>query len=299
MDRIEAMATLLAVVRAGSLSAASRELRTPIATVSRRISELEAHLKTRLLNRTTRGLTLTDAGEAYAAACRHILERVEEAERAASGEYRAPRGELTVTATIAFGRRYITPIATDFLGAYPDIVLHLRLNDRVLDLHQEHMDVGVRLGPLPDSSLFARRVGEVRRVIAASPEYLLRRGAPETPADLAAHDRLDFSGFRRINAWDLSGDGAATAARPRLSIDAAEPLVDAAVAGVGIVDLFSYHVAAAVRVGSLVPLLRGFERPPLPVHLVYLGGGPLPLKVRAFLDFAAPRLREALEADLL
>ena len=297
MDRLEAMTTLLAVVRAGSLSAASRELRTLIATVSRRISELEAHLGTRLLTRTTRSVTLTDAGEAYAQACRHILERVEEAERAASGEYRAPRGELTVTGSMAFGRRYLTPIAVDFLGAYPDIVVQLRLSDRVLDLHQEHVDVGVRLGALPDSALIARRVGEIRRVIAASPEYLARRGAPETPADLAHHDCLDYLGVRAYS-WDAFADGTAAAIRPRLSIDAAEPLVDAAVAGAGIASFFSFHVAAAVKAGTLVPLLRGFEPPPLPVHLVYLGGGPLPLKVRVLLDFAARRLRAALDADL-
>jgi DNA-binding transcriptional LysR family regulator len=301
MDRLEAMSTLLAVVRAGSLSAASRQLGTPLATVSRRISELEAHLNTRLLNRTTRRVTLTDAGEAYAAACRRVLEEVEEAERAASGEYRAPRGELTVTAPLAFGRLHMAPVATEFLGAYPDIVLHLRLSDRILDLHQEHVDVGVRIGPLPDSSMVARRVGVVRRAIAASPGYLARRGTPERPADLLGHDCLDFAGFRRGGAWDLSageGDTAPLPVRPRLTIDAAEPLVDAAVAGAGIVSLFSYHLAAAVKAGSLVPLLRGFERPPLPVHLVYLGGGLLPLKVRAFLDFALPRLKARLEADL-
>jgi DNA-binding transcriptional LysR family regulator len=299
MDRIEAMSTLLAVVRAGSLSAASRELRRPIATVSRHISELEAYLKTRLLNRTTRRVTLTDAGEAYVAACRHILEQVEEAERAASGEYRAPRGELTVTAPMMFGRLHIAPIAIDFIAGYPDIVLHLRLSDRILDLHQEHVDIGVRLGALPDSSMVARQVGAVRQMIAASPDYLARRGTPEKPADLADHDCLDFAGFRRIYAWPLSAEGETAPVRPRLSIDAAEPLVDAAIAGVGIVSLFSYHVAAAVRAGHLVPLLRDFEPPPLPVHLVYLGGGPLPLKVRAFLDLAAPRLKASLEVDVL
>ncbi len=299
MDRIEAMATLLAVVRAGSLSGASRELRTPIATVSRHISELEARLGTRLLTRTTRNVALTDAGEAYAAACRHILERVEEAERAAAGEYRAPRGELTVTASTVFGRRYLTPIATDFLGAYPDIVLHLRLGDRPLDLLQEHVDVAIRLGPLADSSLIARRLGEVRKIIAASPDYLARRGTPQTPAELAQHDCLDFAGFKRISSWDLSPDGEAAPVHSRLSIDAAEPLVDAAIAGAGIVGLFSFHLAAALRAGELLPLLREFEPPPLPVHLIYVGGGPLPLKVRVFLDFAAPRLKAALEADMM
>ncbi|MBK1659633.1 LysR family transcriptional regulator [Paracraurococcus ruber] len=262
------------------------------------IRKLEARLGTRLLTRTTRSVSLTDAGEAYAAACRDILERVEEAERAASAEYRAPRGELTVTGSTTFGRRYLTPIALDFLGAYPDIVLNLRLSDRVLDLHQEHVDVGVRLGPLPDSALVARRVGEIRRVIVASPEYLARRGTPQAPSDLARHDCLEYLGSRSY-FWDTFEEGIAEALRPRLRIDAAEPLVDAAMAGAGIGSFFSFHVAAAVRTGQLVPVLRGFEPLPLPAHLVYLGGGPLPLKVRAFLDFTAPRLKAALEADLV
>lgn len=297
MDRIEAMATLLAVIRAGSLSAASRELRTPVATVSRHISELEAHLGTRLLTRTTRNVTPTDAGAAYAAACRDILERVEEAKRAASGEYRAPRGELTVAASTVIGRRYLTPIATDFLGAYPDIVLNLRFGDRTLNMLQEHVDVAIRLGPLADSALIARRIGEVRKVLAASPDYLGRHGTPQEPAELARHECLDFAGFRRVTSWDTAGEPAP--ARPRLSIDTAEPLVDAAIAGAGIVGLFSFHLAPAIRAGQLVPLLRQFEPPPLPVHIVYVGGGPLPLKVRAFLDFTTPRLKAALEADAL
>ena len=296
MDRIEAMSTLLAVVHAGSISAALRELRTPIATVSRRIAELEAHLTRRLLSRTTRCLALTDAGEVYAAACRHILEQVEEAEGVAFGEYRAPRGELTATATMMLGRRRLIPIATDLLGAYPDIVLHLCLGGRALELHQEYVDVAVRLDPLLDSSLVAHRVGEVSRVITASLEYLARRGTPKTPAGLAARDCLDFAGFRRFSAWDL-GSGDTAAVRPRLSIDAGEPRVDAAVADAGIVDLLSIQIAIAVRTRALMLLLRGFEPGPLPVHLVYLGGGPLLLKGRAFLDFAAPRLKAALEAN--
>ncbi len=300
MDRIEAMSTLLAVVRAGSLSAASRDLGTPLATVSRHVSELEARLGTRLLNRTTRRVTLTDAGEAYVEACRRIIEQVEAAERAAAGEYQAPRGELTITAPKVFGQRHVAPIATEFLGAFPDIVIDMRLNNRILDLQGENLDIGVRFGELPDSSLVARRVGVVRRVVAASPEYLARRGVPQRPADLARHDLLEFSGFRRDRRWNLAADGEAPPAlRPRLSIDAAEPLVGAAVAGAGIVRLFTFHVAEAVRSGALVPLLREFEAPPLPVHLIHLGDGPVPQKVRAFLDFATPRLKARLEADLL
>jgi DNA-binding transcriptional LysR family regulator len=300
LDRIEAMSTLLAVVQAGSLSAASRQLGTPLATVSRRISDLEAHLKTRLLNRSTRQISLTDAGATYVDACRHILEQVEQIERAASGEYRTPQGELTVTASMVLGRVHVVPVAADFLNDYPDITLRMRLNDRALDLQQEHVDVAVRVGELPDSGMVARRIGSVRRTIAASPAYLARRGIPQQLADLQAHDCLSFSGFRRRPAWDLSATqfDAAEAIRSRLTIDASEPLVDAAIAGVGIINLFSFHVAAAVKAGRLVLLLRNFEPPPLPVHLVHLGGGLMPLKVRAFLDFAAPRLKARLDADL-
>lgn len=295
------MSILLAVVRAGSLSAASRQLGVPLATVSRRVSELEAHLGTRLLNRSPRRVGLTDAGAAYVAACRLILDQVEEAERTASGEYRVPRGELTVTASRVLGRLHVTPVASEFLDAYPDITLHLRLSDRVVDLHEEHVDVGVRIGALPDSAMIARRIGSIRRVVAASPDYLARRGTPAIPAELAGHDCVTFAGFMRADAWDLGGPGGAVSVpvRSRMTVDAADAVVDAAVAGTGIVSLFSYHIAAGVRAGRLVRLLRDFEPPPIPVHLVHLGGGLLPLKVRAFLDFATPRLKARLEADLL
>src|SRR4051794_8794330 len=157
MDRLEAMTTLLAVVDTGSLSAASRRLHTPLTTVSRRISELEAHLRTRLLNRTTRRVTLTDAGGAYVAACRRIVEQIDEAERVAGGEYQAPRGELTLTAPMVFGRVHVVPVVAGFMEAYPDIRLNLRLSDRVLDLQEEHVDVAVRIGELPDSAMLARK----------------------------------------------------------------------------------------------------------------------------------------------
>ena len=167
MDRIEGMTTLLAVVEAGSLSAASRKLRVPLATVSRRISELETHLKTKLLNRSNRRVTLTDAAAAYVQACRRILDEVEEAERVVSGEYREPKGGLAVTASMVLGRVHVVPIATAFLSAYPEILLRLRLTDRVVSLQEEHVDLGIRIGALPDSGIVARRVGSVRRVVCA------------------------------------------------------------------------------------------------------------------------------------
>lgn len=300
MDRLEAMSTLLAVVEAGSLSAASRRLRTPLATVSRRLSELEAHLKTRLLNRSSRRLTLTDAGAAYIAACRRILDQIEEAEHVASGEYRAPTGELAVTASMVLGRRHVVPVAAAFLDAYPEVLLRLRLADRVVNLQEEHVDVGIRIGALPDSTIMARQVGSVRSVVCASPVYLAGRGIPTTPGDLSAHDCVSFVGFNSADAWTfpIGGRLASVTVRSRLVVDAAEAVLDAAIAGAGITRLYSYHVADAVRDGRLRLLLTDFEPRPLPVNIVYLGGGLVPLKVRAFIDFAAPQLRARLAADL-
>src|ERR1700754_742735 len=188
MDRIEAMSTLLAVVEAGSLSAASRKLRVPLTSVSRRISDLEAHLKTQLLNRTSRRVTLTDAAETYIQACRRILDELDEAERVVSGEYRAPQGELAVTASLVLGRVHVMPVAAAFLKAYPDIVLRLRLSDRVVSLQEEHVDLGVRTGPLPDSGIVARRVGSARRLVCSRPEHLATRGRPEARLAAPTHD---------------------------------------------------------------------------------------------------------------
>ena len=180
MDRLEAMSTLLAAVETGSLSGASRKLGKPLATVSRKVSELEAHLKTRLVNRTSRRLELTDAGRSYVSACKRIIEDVEEAESAASGEYDTVKGNLVIAAPIVFGRLHVLPIVTDFLKAYPDIDVRLMLSDQVVSVLEEHVDIAVRVGALPDSRLVASRVGTIRLIACASPEYLAVRGGPET-----------------------------------------------------------------------------------------------------------------------
>jgi len=295
MDRLEAMSILVAAVEAGSLSAAARRLGTPLATVSRKVSELEAHLRTRLLNRTGRRLTLTDAGQSYVAACRRILEEVDEAERTASGEFSTPRGELIVTAPIVFGRLHVLPVVLDFLRAYPDIAIRLSLADRVINLLEEHVDVALRIGALPDSSLTATRVGAIRRVVCASPVYLAARGAPATPQELAAHDCVAFEGLSGATWSFTQGKTETTVAiRPRLTVNTAEAAVDAAVAGVGLTRVLSYQAAPARRAGTLALALVDFEPAPWPVHLVYAGGRLSPLKLRAFLDFAAPRLRTRL-----
>src|SRR5689334_8575315 len=300
MDRLEAMATFLAVIDAGSLSAASRKLQMPLATVSRRVSELEAHLKTRLLNRSSRRLTLTVSGEAYIQACRRILDQLDEAEHIASGEYRSPTGELTVTASMVLGRRHVVPVAAAFLDAYPEVFVRLRLTDRVINLQEEHIDLGVRIGALPDSSMIARQIGSVRLVVSASPAYLASRGRPGTPRELAGHDCVAFAGFTHGDTWRFPIDGTVVpvSVRSRLVVDAAEAVLDAGVAGAGIIRLYSYHVADAVKAGALTALLEEFEPPPLPVNIVYLGGAPQPLKARAFIDFAAPELKARLAADL-
>jgi DNA-binding transcriptional LysR family regulator len=293
MDRFDAMATLIAAVDGGSLSAASRALGMPLATVSRKVSDLEAHLRTQLVVRTSRRLSLTEAGRAYVAASRRILDEIDDAERAASGEYRAPRGHLTMTAPIMFGRLHVEPVVLDFLRAYPDITARLVLADHVVNLIDEHIDVAVRVGDLADSSIVATRLGAVTWVTCASPDYLETRGTPETPEALERHDCVMFEGLYSNNLWIFGRGQQALAVpiRPRFAVNTADAAIAASIASAGITRVLSYQVASAVAAGALRLILRPFEPQPLPVHLVYGGQSLLPLKLRAFLDFAAPRLR--------
>jgi len=293
MNRLESMSVFVAVAQAGSLSAAARSLGMPLATVSRKVAELEAHLKTRLLHRTTRQLSLTEAGASYLAACRRILEEIGEAERAATGEYAAPKGELVVTAPVVFGRLHIVPVVAEFLAQYPEINISLMLTDRVVHLMEEHCDVAVRIGELPDSSLKAIQVGQVRRVVCASPAYLKARGAPVAPQGLAGHDCITFEVLASVGAW-VFGAGKSeqsVAVHSRLSVNTAEAAITAATLGVGVIRVLSYQVAQAVRDEALSVVLEPFESAPLPISLVHKGQAPLPLKLRAFLDFVTPRLR--------
>jgi DNA-binding transcriptional LysR family regulator len=298
MDRLEAMAIVVAAVDGGSLSAASRTLGMPLATVSRKVADLEAHLRTQLLVRTSRRLILTEAGQAYIAASRRILDQIDEAERTATGEYQAPRGALTITAPVMFGRLHVEPVLLEFLALYPDITARLVLADRLVNLVDDHVDVAVRIGPLADSGMVATRLGAIRWITCASPAYLARRGTPSTPADLAGHDCIQFDGVYAAAVWHFAdGDDAlGQAVTPRLTINTTDGAIAAAIAGAGIARVLSYQVAAPVAEGRLALTLRDFEPPPLPVHLVHAGFGLLPLKLRAFLDFAAPRLRAAMPA---
>lgn len=297
MNRLESMAVFVEVVEAGSFSAASRKLKMPLPTVSRKISELESHIKTRLLNRSTRKLTLTDAGGAYLAACRRVLEDVGEAERAAAGEYSAPTGDLVITAPIVFGRLHVLPVAIEFLKAYPDVQIRLVLGDRPLNLLEDHIDLAVRVGELPDSNLIATRVGMIRNVVCASPEYFTKQGTPRRPQDLAQHACITFTGIMSPDFWIFKAGRSVLSVpvRSRLVVNTAEAAIDAAIQGVGITRVLSYQIAKATQAGRLVATLKKFEPAPIPVSLIYAGQRLLPLKLRAFLDFAVPRMRAALK----
>lgn len=296
MDRFEAMSVLVAAVENGSLSAASRKLRMPLPTVSRKVAELEARLHARLLTRSTRKLALTEAGRDYLAACKRILQDVAEAERAVTGEYSAPRGELAIAAPIVFGRMHLQPIVNEFLAAYADVDVRIAFGDRFVNFHEEHFDLAVRIGALPDSSLVASQVGASRIVVCASPAYFRRRGRPGNPADLAAHDCISFEGVTSARAWTFGrGAQAATVAvHSRLVVNTAEAAIDAACAGVGITRVLSYQIEPALRARKLALALREHEPEPRPVNLVHAGHQRMPLKLRAFIDFARPRLRERL-----
>jgi DNA-binding transcriptional LysR family regulator len=295
MDRLEAMTLLVAAVETGSLSAAGRKLGAPLPTVSRKISDLEAHLGTRLLTRSTRSLSLTDSGEAYVAACRRILEQVGDAERAASGEFQTPKGDLVITAPIVFGRLHVLPVIADFLASYSQINVRLSLSDRNVDLIGDHIDLAVRIGALPDSSLVVTRLGEERLIVCGSPAYFAGHGTPKTPGGLSGLPAITFDAIAPATSWAFAIPGSKTMQHvpihPRLSVNTAEAAVDAAIAGVGVARVLFYQAARAIAAGTLQPILTAFESAPAPVNLVHAGQGLLPRKTRAFLDFAAPRIR--------
>jgi DNA-binding transcriptional LysR family regulator len=296
MDRLDAMSLLLTAVDAGSLSAASRTLGMPLATVSRKISDLEDHLRTKLLIRSNRQLTLTDAGRSYVAACKRILEDVGEAERAAAGEYSAPKGELVITAPVVFGRLHVLPLIVDFLKAHTEINVRMVLADHVVHLLDDHVDLAVRIGELADSSLVAVRVGAIRRVICGSPAYFATHGKPERPEDLMVHQCIRFEGLSPTPGWTFGRDKDTTTVliKPRLIVNTAEAAINAAAAGLGVSRVLCYQVAQSLRDNTLEIVLRDAEPPPLPVSLVHAGQGRVTQKVRAFLDFATPKLKAAL-----
>lgn len=293
MDRLDAMRVILAVVDAGSLSAASRKLNAPLPSVSRKVAELERHLGTSLIVRTSRNIQLTNAGRDYVDAARRIIADLEEAERRASGEYETPRGELAITTAVEFGTGIALPIALAFMDQYPDVTVRFLAVDRMVQLIEEQVDIAIRLGPLADSALYAVRVGDYRMLTCASPRYLDRRGTPRHPLDLADHDCILFGNPSKFWTYHVSGEELIAAPRTRLSVSTAASNLKAALGGVGIARLFDYQLQDEFRSGALVPILTEYDGAARPVHIVYPRQGLLPLKVRAFIDFAAPRLRAA------
>ena len=296
MDRFEAMSTVLAVAEAGSLSEAARRQKTPLATVSRKVSDLEAHLQTKLFNRSSRALVLTDEGRSYVAAAKRILADVAEAERAASGEYTTPRGELILSAPVALGRILLLPVVGEFLKMFPEVDVQLGLTDRAVNLLEEHVDLALRIGVLADSSLIAVRVGEIRRVVCASPAYLKARGTPKSPEDLKGHDCISYAPLVSPKAWTFMRDQTeyTVPVQSRLLAGNLDSACDAARAGIGITMAFSYMISASAKAGTLVTLLDAHQPPPLPLSLVYSSSRFMPIKLRAFLDFALPRLKQEL-----
>ena len=292
------MSVVLAAVECGSLSKASRKLGLPLATVSRKVSELESHLKADLLVRSSKGLDLTPAGRSYVAAAKTILEQLEEAERAAGGEYTEPKGDLVVTAPIMFGRLHLLPVVLTFLSAFPEVSVELMLTDRVTHFLDDQVDVALRIGDLPDSSLIATRLGTVRRVTCASPAYLARRTPPTVPQDLASHDVISFDSVSAHSTWRFWSEESEVAVtfRSRLSVSTIDAAIDAGLAGAGIIRAVSYQVVDFVREDLLQLVLEPFEPPPRPVHLIYDKQNRLPIKLRAFVDFVVPRLRDRLAA---
>ena len=290
MDRLDELAVLVAVVDQGSLVGAARRLRRSPPAITRALAALEHRVGARLIERTTRSLSATEVGRALAEESRALLSAYDEAVADISP---APvRGLLRITAPVQFGKRHVAPLATAFLRKFPDSQVELVLHDRNLDLIEESLDVAIRIGALSDSSLLARRVGEVRQLVVASPDYLARRGTPATPADLTAHDTIFSSSTPAPLEWRFGSRGRSAAVRlaPRLLVNDVEARLAAARAGQGIVRVLSYQVFDELAAGKLIRLLRSFEPPPLPVQLLTASRAHMPPKIRAFLDLAAREL---------
>jgi DNA-binding transcriptional LysR family regulator len=298
MDRLEHLSIFVAVAERQSLVRAARQLGLSAAAVTRALAALEARIGARLLLRTTRSVKLTDAGRTFLPRAREILALVREAEQEAAGEREVPQGRLTVTASMTFGRLHVAPLLLAFLRANPAVTGSLMLADNVVNLVDQGVDVAFRLGELPDSSLVARRIGMVRRILVASPEYLARKGVPAHPADLARHDVISFGGAFGPDSFRLGReeDWRDVTIRPRLQVNDAVTAVASAVAGDGIAVAVSYVVADELRRGALVAVLEPYCPRPVPVHAVTPEGRLMTARVRHFLDYAVPRLVESVAA---
>lgn len=294
MDRLSAMSMFVSVVDAGGFAKAARQLDLSPPAVTRGIADLEAHLGVRLLTRTTRVVRVTDAGAAYAQECKAILAAIQGAEARATGDTKQVRGGLRVTAPVAFGQRILAPIFAEYLQTWPEADLTCLYFDRIVNLVEEGVDVAVRIGELPDSSLIASKVGHVRRVLVASPAYLKKRGAPKDLDQLHEHALITTTTMGEQSTWHF-GSGShrhSVTFRPRLRSTSVVAAGQAAIDGVGIAQLPRYVVAHAVADGQLQVLLEGCEGSPQPVHVVYAEARQQTCKLRRFIELVATRLRE-------
>ncbi len=288
MDRLERLAVFVAIMEEGSLAGAARRLRLSAPSVTRVLGELEAALGVRLITRTTRRLAATEAGRMLEARARGVLAQYDDAIEAAAGVQGQLRGTLRVTAPLVFGRLHVAPVVAGFLALYPEMRVELVLSDRNVDLVEEQIDVAVRIGALPDSTLVARRVGEVRQLVVASPVYVARRGAPEGIGELARHDIIFAAVRPRAVEWRLQVEGAmrSVALAPRFVVNDIDAAIGVARLGHGLVSVFSYQVAADLAQGALREVLSAFEPEAVPVQVVTPTARLMPQRVRRFVDYA-------------
>lgn len=294
MDKFQHMGVFVAVAEEASFSRAGRRLKMSAPSVTRCVTTLEAHLGARLLDRSTRHVRLTEVGQRYLEDARRILQEMDEAEEAVSGINGQPKGLLTLTAPVLFGKMFVTPILVDYLQQYPHMQLSALFLDRVVNMVDEGIDVGVRIGELPDSSLKSLRVGEVRRVICAAPDYLRTCGKIETPADLIKHCLIYGNTGSASLDWKFNDKGklSSVRAQPRLTLSTNDAVIEATKSGFGIARLMSYQVATHLQEGSLVALLQKYELPPLPIHILHREGRYKSARVRTAVDMLCERLRK-------
>jgi DNA-binding transcriptional LysR family regulator len=286
MDRIDAMHAFVTVADLQGFAPAARKLGLSPSGVTRLIAALEDRLGARLLQRTTRQVALTDVGARYLERARRILADVEEAESSVEGERTQPGGRLVVSAPVGFGRLHVSPVMSAYLKRYPEVSSELRLSDRMINLVEEGVDLAVRIGHLPDSTLVARHVGEMRRIVVASQDYLKRRGEPKTPGEIASHDTILFGAMTAAPDWRFveGGSEIRVAISPRFSTNSADAAIQYAEAGGGLTRVMAYQAAASLKAQRLRIVLAAFEQPAMPIHIVYPTSRLLSAKVRTFID---------------
>lgn len=297
MDRLHSMSVFIAVAEEESFAGGARRLAMSAPAVTRAVAALEGRLGVKLLDRTTRHVRVTEAGQRYLEDARRAIMAADEADEAAAGLNRQPRGHLTVTAPVLFGRMHAMPVIVEYLRTHPETTLTAILLDRVVNMLEEGVDVGIRIGKLPDSSFKARLVGHVRRVVCASPDYLARNGEPMKPEDLAGHSIIVASGLSPTVQWRFARDRAPVSVRvaPRLTVTSNDAAIEAAVSGIGITRLMSYQIGPQLASGRLQVVLAGYEPARVPIHVLHREGRNPSAKVRSFVDLIAERLRANVE----